>query len=198
MNVFEVFFILLFIASLLTLAFASGCLLVGRRGYAMELLRRYGIFLAVYLAVVIATSLGTPRKELALGEPLCLDDWCITIQGVEIIRDQAGEAWIVSARLASRARRVSQRENGVVLYLTDSSGCRYDAVHLESDLPLSVRLDPNQTVDVSRKFRLPIGRVPLGVVVAHEGGFPITWFIIGEGPFRKPPIVLLRDAVYKS
>jgi hypothetical protein len=31
------------------------------------------------------------------------------------------------------------------------------------------------------------------VVIAHEGGFPIGWFIIGYDTwFRKPPIVRLQ------
>ncbi len=42
-------------------------------------------------------------------------------------------------------------------------------------------------------FRLPSGRTPVGVVVAHEGGFPISWFIIGDGPFEKPPILRLTN-----
>ncbi len=42
-----------------------------------------------------------------------------------------------------------------------------------------------------RTFRLSSGTTPVGVVVAHEGGFPISWFIIGDGPFKKPPIFRL-------
>ena len=195
MNAFEILFILLFLASVLILAIAAGYALFGRRANAIGILRRYAIILTVYFAIVIVASFGTPRKELAIGESLCFDDWCITIRGVEMIKNQAGDAYVVTARLSSRARRAPQRENGIVLYLTDRTGSRYDAEHSGSDLPFNVQLSPNQNVDVTRTFRLPSGIAPLGVVVAHEGGFPITWFIIGEGPFKEPPIVLLSDAV---
>ena len=78
--------------------------------------------------------------------------------------------------------------------LTDSSEVRYDSVNSEDDIPFDIRLQPNESVEVSRTYRLPSGTMPTGVVVAHEGGFPITWFIIGDGPFKKPPIFLLHEA----
>lgn len=188
MNPFELLFILLFLVSLVILATADGLVLFRRRRAAARIIRRYGIGLAAYLAIVLVSSLFASRKELALGERLCFDDWCITIQGVE--QNQAQD-YVVTAKLSSRARRAPQRETGVVLYLTDSSGVRHDAAHSKDDIPFDIRLLPNESVAVSRTYRLPSPTRPAGVVVAHEGGFSMGWFVIGDGPFKKPPIVLL-------
>ncbi|MEI8213466.1 MAG: hypothetical protein WCI02_15065 [Planctomycetota bacterium] len=191
MNVFEVLFIFLFLASLVTLVTATGLAVFRRRAVAGRLLRRYSICLVVYLAIVLLVSPFSPRTVVHLGDPLCFDDWCITIQSV--VGNEA-QGYVVTASLFSRARGAPQRETGVVLYLTDSSEVRYDSVNSEDDIPFDIRLQPNESVEVSRTYRLPSGTMPTGVVVAHERGFPITWFIIGDGPFKKPPIVLLHGA----
>ena len=45
----------------------------------------------------------------------------------------------------------------------------------------------------SRSFLVPAEAKDVGLVVAHEGGFPIGWFIIGYGTwFRKPAVVQLQ------
>jgi hypothetical protein len=186
LNIFELLFIFLFLVSLVTLASAGGLLVFGRRSAAVRVIRRFSVCLVAYLVVVLLSSLLASRKELEPGEPLCFDDWCITVLGVESSKAQE---YVVTASLSSRARRAPQRETGVVLYLTDSSGVRYDSVDSGDDQPFDVRLLPNESVEVSRTYRLPPGTTPAGVVIAHEGGFPISWLIIGEGPFRPPPIV---------
>jgi hypothetical protein len=191
MNIFELLFIFLCIASLVTLVTTAGLAISCRRAVAVRVLGRYSIFLAIYLTIVVMISPFSPRKVVHPGEPLWFDDWCITIHSVE---NNKAQEYVVTASLSSRARRAPQRETGVVLYVTDSSGVRYDSVHSEDDIPFDIRLLPNESVEVSRTYRLPSGTTATGVVVAHEGGFPIGWFIIGDGPFKKPPIVLLHDA----
>ena len=190
MNVFELLFICLFVASLVTLVTATGLAVFRRRTVAGRVLRRYFTCLIIYLAIVLLVSPFSPRTVVHLGDPLCFDDWCITIRSV--VRNKTQE-YVVTASLSSRARGAPQRETGVVLYLTDSSEVRYDSVNSEEDVPFDIRLQPNESVEVSRTYRLPSAKMPTGVVVAHEGGFPITWLIIGDGPFKKPPIVLLDE-----
>ena len=87
--------------------------------------------------------------------------------------------------------RITQREHGVVVYLTDASGTRFDPRPDPSDIPISVALGPGDSVDISRTFSLPPGDPPTGLVIAHEGGFQMGWLMIGQGPFRRPPIVPL-------
>jgi hypothetical protein len=191
MNVFELLFIFLFLASLVTLATATGLAVFRRRAVAVRLLRRYCICLVVYLAMVLLVSPFSPRRVVHPGEPLCFDDWCITIQSV---RKTNSREFVVAATISSRARRTPQRELGIVVYLTDSTQHRFDAVYSSSDIPFDIQLLPNESVELSRTYQLPPAATPSGVVVAHEGGFPISWFILGDGPFKKPPIVLLHEA----
>jgi len=99
----------------------------------------------------------------------------------------------VELRLSSRARRVSQRERNLAVYLTDDQGRRFDPVAVNSDVPYSVLLRPQESVEVSRSFALPAEASGVGVVISHEGGFPIGWFIIGYDTwFRKPPVVMME------
>lgn len=45
----------------------------------------------------------------------------------------------------------------------------------------------------SRSFLVPAEAQGVGLVVAHEGGFPIGWFIIGyDAWFRTPAVVQLQ------
>ena len=70
-------------------------------------------------------------------------------------------------------------------------GSRYEPSPRAADVPLSVQLGPGQSVAAERVFKVPLDVSEPGLVIAHEGGFPIGWFIIGQGPFRKAPIVWL-------
>jgi len=79
-----------------------------------------------------------------------------------------------------------------VVYLTDHRSRRYDPIPDTSDVPLNVLLGPQESVAATRVFNVPADAREIGLVLAHEGGFPIGWFIIGyETWFRKPTIVRL-------
>ena len=43
----------------------------------------------------------------------------------------------------------------------------------------------------ARNFFVPSAAKGVRIVITHEGGFPITWFIIGEGPLQKLPVVAI-------
>ncbi len=99
----------------------------------------------------------------------------------------------VNLRLSSRARRVAQRERNLAVYLTDDRGGRYDPVGDYSGAPFSVLLQAGESAVVSRTFVVPAAAKGVALVAAHEGGFPIGWFIIGYDTwFRKPPLVQLQ------
>lgn len=78
-----------------------------------------------------------------------------------------------------------------MVYLTDAKGTRFDPRPDPSDIPISVPLGPGDSVNISITFSLPAGDPPTALVIAHEGGFQMGWLMIGQGPFRKPPIVSL-------
>lgn len=193
MNVFDLFFIALFLTAVFTLMVAAWWTVRQRFDRARRILFRLLVGAAVYMAVVIAVSLMLPRQVIKVGEPLCFDDWCVSVAGFQRAPERNDVRYRVDLRLSSRARRVSQRERNLAVYLTDDHGRRYDPVADNASAPFSVLLAPRESVVVSRSFQVPTGAAGVGVVIAHEGGFPIGWFIIGYDTwFRKPPIIRLQ------
>jgi len=66
----------------------------------------------------------SPRKVFRVGEPECSDDWCITVAAAQRTEASSSVTWRVTLRISSRAQRVSQRELGAVVYLTDDRNRR--------------------------------------------------------------------------
>lgn len=193
MSPFDLLFIVLFLAAVSTLMVAAWLALRGQFGRARRILLRLLGGAAAYMGVVIAVSLILPRRVVMVGDPQCFDDWCVSIAGFKRAPEGARVAYTVDLRLFSRARRVSQREKNLAVYLTDDRGRRYDPVDDKSAAPFNVLLQPEESVVVSRSFLVPADAAGVGVVITHEGGFPIGWFIIGYDTwFRKPPIAALE------
>jgi hypothetical protein len=191
-SIFDLLFIVSFLATIVTLLTAAWFAIRGRGARALAVLRRLGLCAAAYLGIVVLASLFWPRTVLRVGDPQCFDDWCMAVQSAA--RQPAGDrvVYTVALRLSSRARGVSQRENDVAVYLADDRGRRYDPAPSGSDVPFSVRLGPGESVTATRVFEVPAGALAPGLVITHEGGFPIGWFIVGyETWFRKPAIVRL-------
>jgi hypothetical protein len=208
MSLSDLVFLACFLASVVTLLSVGVIALRGFGARALALLRTWALCAAVYFAIVIGASLVWPRTELRLGQPRCFDDWCIAVDGAthgpvggstqtpaEAARNEpAGGkvAYTVTLRIVSRARRVSQHEYNMAVYVTDSAGRRYDPVPLASDVPFDSFVGPGQTVPVTRRFDLPAGVRDPVLIVSHEGGFSIGWLIIGyETWFHKPAFVRL-------
>ena len=161
-------------------------------GRARRYLIRLLIGTAAYMTVVVVVSLILPRRVAKLGDPQCFDDWCVTVTGFTRMPEGTRVKYSLDLRLSSRARRVSQREKNLAVYLTDDNGRRYDPVADKSYVPFSVLLRPQESVVVSRSFLVPPDAAEVGAVIDHEGGFPIGWFIVGYDTwFRKPPLVRL-------
>jgi hypothetical protein len=129
---------------------------------------------------------------MQMGDPRCFDDWCITVENATRRPVGGRIAYLVTLRLSSTARRVSQREKSVAVYLTDDGGRRYNSTPQSADLPFDIQLGPQESVTATRTFEVPPDAQNLGLVITHEGGFPIGWFIIGyESWFHKPALVRL-------
>jgi len=192
MNIFDLLFIAAFLATTATLLRAAFLAIRGPRVRALVLLRKLGICAATYLGIVILTSLFLPRTVTQMGDPRCFDDWCITVENAT--RRPVGDrvAYLVTLRLSSTARRVSQREKSLAVYLTDDGGRRYNSIPQASDVPFDIQLGPQESVTATRTFEVPAEAQKPGLVITHEGGFPIAWFIVGyESWFRKPALVRL-------
>jgi len=193
MRPFDLLFIAVFLASAVTLLSAAVLALRGRGAYALVLLRRWCICAGAYLGLVVLSSVFWPRTVLEVGERRCFDDWCIAVENASRQEAPGGVSYRVTLRLSSSALRVTQRENSVVVYLADQRGRRYDPAPDPSAVAMNVQLAPQESVAAIRSFAVPANARELGLVIDHEGGFPIGWFILGyETWFHKPAIVWLN------
>lgn len=191
MTIFDLLFLAVLLGSVVTLVVAASCGVFGRRSLAVRILRSYFVCALVYLGIVVLVSLVMPQRVVKTGEQLCFDDWCIAVDGVDSTVSAAAVSYEVSLILSSRARGISQREKNLAIYVTDARGTRYDPVLRESDVPFDRLLRPGESVRASRIIKVPLDAPEPNLVIAHEGGFPIGWFIIGGGPFRKAPVLKL-------
>jgi hypothetical protein len=189
MGIFDLVLIASVLLSLVTLLLAAGLAVTGRFRVAGRVVRAWGLAVAVYLAIVMIVSLFTRPRALAIGEDACFDDWCIAVERI----DRGPQRCAVGFRVSSRARRISQRERHLVVYLRDDHGQRHEAEPVAAGEAFDVLLGPGQSIHTTRTFDVPADAAVRGqLVITHEGGFPIAWFIIGEGPFHKPIEVAVR------
>ena len=193
MGVFDLLFICLALTasvSLITGTFFAAGHQFERAGTVLQRLLAGS---AAYMAVVIGVSLVLPRSVFHVGELQCFDDWCVSVADFHRTPEGTGAIYRVDLRLFSRARGVSQRENNLAVYLTDHRGRRFNPVTDKSAQPFSVLLEPQESAIVSRSFVIPADAGRPGLVITHEGGFPIGWFIIGYNTwFRKPPVAIFQ------
>ena len=194
MTIFELLFLLLSIAALVTVIASLIFAAHGQFDRAGKALLRLGICTAIYLAIVVGVSRFTPRKMHHVGDMQCFDDWCITV--VEAHRSDPVDSQVgydVTLRLSSRAKRVPMGEKGTVVYLTDAQGSRFDPEADSQQPSFDTLLQPGESITTLRHFRLPADTHEVGLIYTHEGGFPIGSLIIAEsGWFLKSPIVWLE------
>ena len=189
MSLFDLVFLVLALTTLISLVAAAALALARRTTQSLRILRRLAIGTVVYFAVVIAVSLFAPRRVFKLGDTQCFDDWCVAATS----SSASGSSYVVNLRISSRARRISQRELNLAVYLADRYNHRYDPVPQPSDIPFSTLLEPGQSIDLTRLFVVPPPARDLSLVITHQGGFPIGWFIIDYDTwFRKPPLIPLQ------
>lgn len=194
MSLFDLLFLALALTAVVALLAAGAAAVLGRSDRAGRILRRLALGAGLYMAIVIAASVVLPRRVIPRGAEECFDDWCVGVAGVQ--RSSAAEGrttYDVDLRLHSRARGVSQRERNLRVYMTDASGSRYEPVVQDAETPFDVLLSPGDTVIVRRRFTVSAGVRQPGLVITHQGGFPIGWLIIGyDAWFREPLIVPLN------
>lgn len=194
MGVFDLVLILTVLASLATLITVAIIAVTGRLALAGRMLVGWGLCVAAYLCLVVVVSLFTHPRLLAIAESACFDDWCIAVDHIDKAAAPGAETqtYSVTFRLSSRARRITQRERNFVAYIRDAEGRRYDTSPVTMGEPFDVQLGPGQSVRTTRVYQLPATAQNPQLVLAHEGGFPIGWFIIGQGPFSKGILVAMR------
>jgi hypothetical protein len=189
-TIFELLFTAALVALILGLITCAFRWTRGNSVGALELLRLLTVWTALYLTVDIAVAVLSPRESHKAGVAQCFDDWCI--RPIEAYRTPTGLVEI-TMELSSRAKRISQGEQGTVAYLLDLEGHRYDAVPEEITVPFDTMLEPGQSVMAVRLFRVPVRQNKVNFVYEHDG-FPIQLFIIGQAGswIHGPPITSLE------
>ena len=142
MGLFDLLFIVLFLATVAMAISAAVLAIRGRRARALALLRGWLIGAAAYIGLVAVTSLFWPRRVSQIGEQRCFDDWCITVENATRRPVGSQAVYTVNLRVSSTARRVTQRELGVVVYLTDDRAGVTTPCRTKRSCPSACNLDP--------------------------------------------------------
>jgi hypothetical protein len=130
-----------------------------------------------------------------MGDDQCADDWCIAVAGVQRTgMGDAGSAYDVTFRVSSRARRATQRERNVLVYLRDADNRRFDPHPSSEAPPFDVQLGPLQAVTTVRRFVVPPSAKDIGLIVTRSGfPFPDCCIIGADASlFHKKTIVRLE------
>jgi hypothetical protein len=187
-SLFDLLFLALALTAAIAICAAAGLALSHRGAQSLHILRRLAIGALLYFTVVITVSLVGERRMLKLGDVQCFDDWCVAAKSAT----RGSSSYLIGLQISSRARRISQRERNIAVYLIDPERHRYDSPPSKADDPIHTLLQPGQSIDFTREIPLPAAARDLSLVVAHQGGFPIGWFIVGYDTwFRKPPLIRL-------
>ena len=106
-------FFLMSVLFVLVLSIRIAVSAIRRRWQTTGRLGRFlGLFVAFYVAALIAVALFLPRRFYAPGERRCFDDWCIaavSAQPANNSTDGPCGNWIAAVEVSSVARRVRQR-----------------------------------------------------------------------------------------
>jgi hypothetical protein len=182
MTIFDLLFIVVFLAAISSLITAVVLAVRGRGSRALAILRKLGFCAIVYVGIVYAATAFSKPVVLGVGDPQCSDDWCIAVEGVKRMAKSDAAVYDVALRIFSRARRVAQRELVAKdVYLEDRDGRRYDPVLTGSEIPLNTLLQPMQSVTTSRTFELPTGAHDIGLRVDRKQALVVPiCVVIGE------------------
>ena len=210
--IFDLLFIGIVLASVVTLATAAVSALRGRRQRAASLLVRYLKFAGIYLVALVVVSLVSPQRVLAVGEDRCFDDWCLAVedvavtpelgQGEHVLRAN-GAFYSVTLRLSNHARGRDQRASSAAIHLIDDRGRwhdfspagqrAYEAQH-GPVVPLTATIPVGQSLTTVQIFDLPLDAHDVGLAVEHPVGFSPARLSIGDEAslLHKPTIVRLK------
>ena len=191
MNGFDALFYLMCLVLFTMLAAIIRLAMSGSRRRTFRLFRIFIALIVVYSAAILATKLATPVIVYAVGSWQLAGDWYLIVDSwyPEPVGDQ--KRIVVNFRLISHADHGTVSQRGLVAYLVDEDGGRYDALPQPSTPPFDVAVKPGQTIRTTRHFLLAGDPQKLELVVAHHG-FQRSWFVIGRTPFDGTSAVQLQ------
>jgi hypothetical protein len=207
MTIFDLVFLLAVVGCLLAFV-ALGYLLLRRRWRsARQVALALGSFLLLYTGVLLSVSLLSQEHTLAMHQDRCFDDWCLSVERVvqqpsvgapPLIVAARSEFTLVTVRVSSRAKAISQRASDAHVSLLDGSHQRYDPSPKGQQAldaiggggqPLSSELAPFGSFIRTVVFDLPKGSSHLALVVTH-GLFPDLLVIGSEQSFLHQPTII--------
>jgi hypothetical protein len=207
MSLFDLLFLACFGAAIITVGSILYLCFRGSFRAAGKTLLGLMMFAAAYVLVLVGFSLAEPRREVSVGVPQCFDDWCITVEQAAPLDTIGatranGTFYVVTLRVSSRAKRVTQRENDIDVYLLDDLKRRFEPspsgqqALTQAGLagePLTSTVAPGESFESRLAFDVPRDAHHLGLVKASHGWFPVR-LIIGEAGswLHQPTVVPIR------
>jgi len=207
MTIFDLVFLASALGCAAALVVAVVALALRRWPIARRTLIGLVCYVMVYAIALVGVAALSPQRSLPMGQARCFDDWCITV--AQAVRQPTlgagamevaarGSFLVVTVRVTSQAKRVSQRELGDQLSLVDGAGRRYDvspagqralAAAGQSGQPLDTLMAPGGSFSHVVTFDTPEGASHFALVVTH-GAFPGV-AIIGDDQslFHRPTLM---------
>jgi hypothetical protein len=161
MTIFDLVFIAVFLASVATLIVAC----TGR----FKVLPPLAVVLAIYYGAVLLTA---HTKQVSVGDPMCSDDWCSSVEHVS----RKNGTVTVDFKIWSRAKRATMRETNINPYITDEQNHRYDVTESDGP-PFDSALAPDESLTTKRTFHVNPESQQLDLHLRKPFGFPTNFII---------------------
>jgi hypothetical protein len=192
-TIFDLLFLFVALLSLVVFVTVILFLVQKRRTLAMKIVGLYTIFILIYLLTGIVVSYAKPQRLIAIGDPWCFDDWCLTVLKATRATVSSEANYRIDFEISSRAQRVSQRAKYGWIYLLDEGGRQYSAEVDAANVSLDIQLGPGEIVTASRIFRVPANVITLYLVTGHGSPYcgVMSFLVIGESGclFHKPTAI---------
>ena len=125
----------------------------------------------VYGMLLLAGSVTSSDRHVALGSSLCFDDWCVSVTGLHDTAEHSSER-IVSAdvRVFSDAKRVTMRGSHPRVFFIDERKHWFEASTAPGDRELNGELGPGDAFATRVHARVP-PETRIVAVRVWEGGW---------------------------
>ncbi len=181
MTIFDLLFIATFLFVSVS-ALAAVILLVWRRNAAAKKMSLvFAVYLSVYFGILIATSILSKQRMVAMGENQCFDEWCLRVVDVAYAAaPKSGNTLaIVTMEVSNRGRARPQSEPQTFVYIVDDRGntywqsreaqAEYERSHGRSRA-LTSMITAGDTISVKQIFELPKNVGHLALIIGHPFG----------------------------
>jgi hypothetical protein len=164
---------------------AVGVLVAGIRGERKRVRRGIGWLVGiwvVYMGVLVAVSVGSPQRVVAMGAPQCFGDMCFAVTRVEevpgfLIKD--GRRLVrVTVRMTNKGRS-GQSDGTMRAYLVDAQGREWGESAGMGGVGLRTRVAGGDSVECEPVFKVAADASGLGLVLTR-GRWQAGQLVIGD------------------